>query len=848
VLESASRSLGLSPVEGSRRLGPLIASFISADGAFLALLDQVLDDFIAEGRDLSSFQDFLSVLSISAQPAGSDSLASLVSQGRVLVSAAEKRMSNYRMWKERARDRWLNILNHELLCSKDFRSILESLGRYLPHMGIGSGYLVLDEGHKERRRFIGSFETSLGASEGASSGGEETSTRVPPPGKADFPAQAILPEEYWPQGIGAFAVLPLHYESTFLGYTVLGVKGGEPSLFEELRVQLSSAMRGVLLFEQANLARLRAEKAEKMKTAFLAAISGELQEPIRFINDLSGRLLADADLAHRQEIEAIAAYSADQLELTRRLLDLSLAQVDDLATDFALFDPAIFISEFIQSTAAKAGERRWKQLKTAVPDRRLPLLFGDGKRLTQILEIFLDLLSRELGLDRVDLRLETAPGGLVFSLGGSGGSARKASRLERIADTRLNPPSPDEAWIDVELVRRIAFLHGGSLSFKKSAPDGSQGYSLSLLLPYPSLDGTLALDRQTSVPAGIAYLGDAVPVELAQIFPGTIPVRLSMEEAGGKGQSADSPSLIFLDPRAFATEDWATAALLIENPLFRKLPCFVPSSNLGLSQAGSRASLGEYLESLMPKGSKRVVFILGATEETQEEVLSISERIVAEGWRIFRCETPAELALLADREKPSLLVLAGQRGDFLMAAAGKAALADAPILCVSGKFNDTAFEAAIAGRPRSLVCNAGPVFAGVGVERAMAILHGDDILPTPTGILVTKAIFFLNHHFRESVSRWKLSETVNASEDYLSRIFHHQMGIPLWDYLNRLRIGRSLGLLRSSGDSIAEIASRAGFQDQAYFCRVFRRVTGLTPGAFRKDGEINVRKVQHSDC
>lgn len=203
-----------------------------------------------------------------------------------------------------------------------------------------------------------------------------------------------------------------------------------------------------------------------------------------------------------------------------------------------------------------------------------------------------------------------------------------------------------------------------------------------------------------------------------------------------------------------------------------------------------------------------------------------------------------ELTILADRDKPSLLVLSGQRGDFLMAAAGKASLADSPLLCVSGKFNDPSFEAALAGRPRTLICNAGPLFAGIGAAKAAAILGGEDILAAPTGLLVSRAIFYLNQHYREPLSRWKLSEKINASEDYLSRIFHRQIGIPLWDYLNRLRIGRTLSLLRNSGDSIAEIASRAGFQDQAYFCRVFRRVTGLTPGAFRKDREANVRKVQ----
>jgi len=48
-------------------------------------------------------------------------LETLLGQGRVLVSDAGKRISNYRAWKEKSVDHWLNILNHELLCAKDSR-------------------------------------------------------------------------------------------------------------------------------------------------------------------------------------------------------------------------------------------------------------------------------------------------------------------------------------------------------------------------------------------------------------------------------------------------------------------------------------------------------------------------------------------------------------------------------------------------------------------------------------------------------------------------------------------------------------------------------------------------------
>ena len=60
------------------------------------------------------------------------------------------------------------------------------------------------------------------------------------------------------------------------------------------------------------------------------------------------------------------------------------------------------------------------------------------------------------------------------------------------------------------------------------------------------------------------------------------------------------------------------------------------------------------------------------------------------------------------------------------------------------------------------------------------------------------------------------------------------MGISPWDYLNRYRIQLAGELLRTSGKTINEIAGEVGFQDQAYFCRVFKKIVGVAPGKMRR--------------
>ncbi|MDR1325913.1 MAG: helix-turn-helix transcriptional regulator [Treponema sp.] len=53
-------------------------------------------------------------------------------------------------------------------------------------------------------------------------------------------------------------------------------------------------------------------------------------------------------------------------------------------------------------------------------------------------------------------------------------------------------------------------------------------------------------------------------------------------------------------------------------------------------------------------------------------------------------------------------------------------------------------------------------------------------------------------------------------------------------YLARYRVFIAADLLRHTDLSIQEVAFSAGFQDHAYFCRVFRKLCGMPPSCMRK--------------
>ena len=91
---------------------------------------------------------------------------------------------------------------------------------------------------------------------------------------------------------------------------------------------------------------------------------------------------------------------------------------------------------------------------------------------------------------------------------------------------------------------------------------------------------------------------------------------------------------------------------------------------------------------------------------------------------------------------------------------------------------------------------------------------------------------------REQISNPKLNvknlaERLHCSPDYLSHLFHTQTGEKLIHYIQRRRVEGAMMALKSTRFYISEIAWSSGFQDPAYFTRVFKKMTGESPQEFR---------------
>jgi two-component system response regulator YesN len=99
--------------------------------------------------------------------------------------------------------------------------------------------------------------------------------------------------------------------------------------------------------------------------------------------------------------------------------------------------------------------------------------------------------------------------------------------------------------------------------------------------------------------------------------------------------------------------------------------------------------------------------------------------------------------------------------------------------------------------------------------------------------LVKQAQDYIAGHFAAGVTREEIAAALGVSPSYVSRIFRRYAGMALWDYVNSLRVARARELLEHSDMTVTEIAFAVGFNDPAYFSRIFRKVTGKSPRSFR---------------
>lgn len=99
--------------------------------------------------------------------------------------------------------------------------------------------------------------------------------------------------------------------------------------------------------------------------------------------------------------------------------------------------------------------------------------------------------------------------------------------------------------------------------------------------------------------------------------------------------------------------------------------------------------------------------------------------------------------------------------------------------------------------------------------------------------ILYKAMSYIKQNYREKLSLDDIAGHVHMSKSYLSKIFKDEMNCTLTNYINQVRVDKSKHFLLESDFGLVEIAYLCGFEDQSYFTKVFKKLTGVSPGRYK---------------
>lgn len=98
-----------------------------------------------------------------------------------------------------------------------------------------------------------------------------------------------------------------------------------------------------------------------------------------------------------------------------------------------------------------------------------------------------------------------------------------------------------------------------------------------------------------------------------------------------------------------------------------------------------------------------------------------------------------------------------------------------------------------------------------------------------------KSVAYIEEHLAELISLAALARLVGLSACYFCRAFRQSFGVPPQRYQLMQRIERAKTLLAKHAASVTDVSLTVGYNDTSAFCTAFRRVTGLTPSAYRRN-------------
>ena len=676
-------------------------------------------------------------------------------------------------------------------------------------------------------------------------------------GSRRYPIDANCP------GIQSRCLFPVSYGATVLG--VLDLRGWNPIRVRRLDLiglhmlaqQMGIALRNAELYAEAVEARSAAEAADQLKTRLLANVSHELRAPLNVILGYTRVALNHPNPYNEKlpeqlekDLERVFTSGEHLIRLINDLLDLSRAEIGALELFPETIAPREFFEEVFHSMAGSAGASTNLVWELALP-KQLPALQADPVRLRQVVINLLANAQKFTASGKITLGAEASPPYFHFWVQDTGpGIPYEQQELifQPFVSIERSKARPEGIGLGLSVTRRLVDLHGGVISLDSKPGKGS---TFHVRLPLPSFSGEppvsqplhndlLFFSKSEAISGQVNELCQRMNWRIYRIPTGVAPEQIAADT---------QPAAIFWDMDRWAHEDWEFLQKLFMHPKIAQLPLLVyglekalPGDiSAGVTEILHKPFYGQKLvdtiNALCPPAKASSILIVD--DETQSRL--IYQQLIRKalpGVDVSEAEDGRVALKMLETQMPNLvlldLVMPGLDGfTTLERIRTNPATRNLPVMIITGK-NLTREDIDRLDYGRVMIQNKQLLTQSEIEERLRSVFNRDDMLPQPTSRAVKLTIGTIHQSYQMPISRHQLAEAVGVTESYLSKIFHDEIGISPWEYLTRIRVNQAKSLLRDTDAPVAWVASKVGFEDPAYFSRVFRKLTGVSPQTWRK--------------
>lgn len=668
------------------------------------------------------------------------------------------------------------------------------------------------------------------------------------------------------QKVRSRAVLPI-----FLGEAVIGVldlQSSEPIRQPSLEImglkllssQLGIAIQNADLYLEALQAREAAERANQLKTRLIANVGHEMRSPLNailgFSQSIEQRLRSihsEQDVQELQsDIHNVYKSGEHLMYMINDLLDLSRAEIGALNLYFEAIQPAPFLKEVFNGVHQSEPANPHVRWEIEVPGD-LPTIRADLVRLRQVLTNLLVNARKFTSRGVIRLGADVEPPYLHIWVEdtGTGIPLELQEKIFEPFGSVNRKRRPEGIGLGLSITRHLVALHDGLLTLESQPGVGS---TFHVYLPLPGVSRPVVQQESSTAQSILLVVSsrEQIPAEIAHLCQ-----RRGLSARQIRGVSDLSAILAEGTPQAIAWDlhdscwrDWQIIQQLSKQKDWTALPVLLFDG--GEAQTSNQG--GQITNILFKPVSGNTILDwvsqMAPGEDDQQPILVVDDDESARKYyqKLLEHRYPGKRILLASNGRVALEILENEAPAFILLdlmmpeVDGFAVLDEVrrnprsqnvPVLICSGKL--LTFEDI--GRINGL--KAGLITKGIlDDEELMKVFEQEaacePVFPSHTSEVVRRALAFIHQNFHHPISRKEIAEAVCVSENYLSQIFRNEMHMTPWDYLSRLRIVKAKEMLSHSSESITEVAIRVGFNDSAYFTRVFTKIVGMSPRVFRQ--------------